>query len=369
MAAALLVLSATALGWIAIARLLPPRETTDNAYVGGEQVPISARIAGTVAAVHVRDMQRVRAGDLLVELDATDARVALDRARANLAAAVRTVQQMHDAARAGDAAVFARSLELEQARADLRRREPLLATQAVAAETIAHARDAVATAEAALRVARHQAAAARVLVANTAVGQHPNVLAARAAYIDAWLALNRTRIHATVGGDVVQRTVQPGVRIEPGGVLLKIVRTEALWVDANFKESQLRDLRLGQPVTVRVDLYGGAAAFRGQVAGFNAGTGAAFALLPPQNAAGNWVKVTQRLPVRIALDPVELQTHPLRLGLSARVAVDTRNRAGVPLAPAVDQRQFRETTAPPAQPAEIEANHIIAAVYRDETRR
>lgn len=341
--------------------VLTQRETTDNAYVGGHQLLVVPQVAGTVLAVHVDDTQRVKAGQLLVELDPTDATVALDAARARLAQAVRDVRRLQGAASQDVALVDARRLDLAQAQADLGRREPLRASRAMAPEQIAHAKDRVAAARAALLAAQRQAAASGALVEGTEIAQHPGVLAARAAFVDAALRLQRTRIVAAVEGDVVQRTAQPGQQVAPGQALMRLVDTDSLWIDANFKESQLRNLRIGQPVTVEVDLYGSGVDFEGRVVGFSAGTGSAFALLPPQNAAGNWVKVVQRVPVRIALSPDAMKAHPLIVGLSARVKVDTHDRGGARLSSIAPAAAATTADNPRLADAQAEADRIIAA--------
>ncbi|HKY91341.1 MAG TPA: HlyD family efflux transporter periplasmic adaptor subunit, partial [Nevskiaceae bacterium] len=208
--------------------------------------------------------------------------------------------------------------------------------------------------------AQRQASASSALVEGTETPGHPAVQAARAAFVDASLRLQRTRILAAVEGDVVQRTAQPGQQVAPGQALMRVVDTDSLWIDANFKESQLRNLRIGQPVTVEVDLYGGGVEFEGKVVGFSAGTGSAFALLPPQNAAGNWVKVVQRVPVRISLSPEAIEAHPLIVGLSARVNVDTHDREGARLSSVAPPAVATVASNPGLAAAQAEADRIIA---------
>ncbi|MET0292542.1 MAG: efflux RND transporter periplasmic adaptor subunit [Steroidobacteraceae bacterium] len=314
--------------------VLSQRERTDDAYVAGNQVSVSSQVPGTVVEVTAENTSLVEAGQVLVRLDPVDAQQALARAEASLAQAVRQVRQQQAQAGQFDAGITARQLELARAEADLTRREPLLSDQAIAPEELRHARDAVALARSALSQAQRQATAAHALVDNGDLATNPAVLQARVAYRDAWIAAQRNAIVAPVRGYVALRSVQLGQRIVPGQMLMSIIALDNLWLDANFKESQIRNLRLGQPVEVVSDLYGGDVVYHGKVLGLAAGTGAAFALLPAQNASGNWIKVVQRVPVKIALDREELLAHPLRIGLSTTATIDTHDRDGVVLAAA-----------------------------------
>ncbi|KGI78120.1 efflux RND transporter periplasmic adaptor subunit [Oleiagrimonas soli] len=307
------------------------REVTDDAYVKGNQVTVSSQIPGTVVAVMADDTDLVHAGQTLVKLDRTDTDVNLAKARSALAEAVRRVRQAFANAAQADAAVDARKVELSLARADLKRREPLLKQQAVAPEEMAHLRDRVRTAQSALEVAQRNATAAHAAIDGTDIEHNPAVMQARAAFRSAWLAAHRTAIVAPVDGYVAQRSVQVGQQVQPGAPLMQVIPLNNLWVEANFKEVQLAHIRIGQPVEIKPDIYDGLA-FHGKVVGLGAGTGSAFALLPPQNASGNWIKVVQRVPVRISIDPKELREHPLRVGLSTEVNVDTHNRDGRVLA-------------------------------------
>ena len=308
------------------------REVTDDAYVNGNQVIVSSQIPGTVVTILADDTQRVDAGQVLVKLDPTDTDLALAKAQSALAQAVRQVRQQTQMAGQYDAAIAAQRENLARAQADLKRREPLLAEHAVAPEEVAHARQAVADAQAALDAATRQSAAAHALVDGTNVADNPLVQQARAAYREAWVNDHRNAILAPISGYVAQRSVQVGSRVQPGTPLLTIVPLHDLWVDANFKESQLTHIRIGQTARVHADVYGGDVTYDGHVEGLAAGTGGAFALLPAQNASGNWIKVVQRVPVRIALDPKQLEKHPLRVGLSTEVTVDTHDRNGSVLA-------------------------------------
>ena len=330
-----LTLAFIALGcvWVLLWMLVfSQRETTDDAYVGGNLVTVSAQVSGTVISVSTDDTQRVEPGQVLVKLDPTDAQLSLAKAKSALAQSVRQVRQQTESAGQYDAAIAAKRDQVQRAQSDLKRREPLLAEHAVAPEEVAHLRQALADARASLDAALRQSAAAHAMVDGSDVANNPTVLQARAAFREAWVNAHRDAIVAPVEGYVAQRSVQLGSHVQPGQALLSIVPLHNLWIDANFKESQLAHIRIGQPVKVTTDLYGGAVTFHGHVAGLAAGTGGAFALLPPQNATGNWIKVVQRVPVRIALDAKELDKHPLRVGLSTDVNVDTHNRDGQVLA-------------------------------------
>jgi membrane fusion protein (multidrug efflux system) len=318
-----------ALYWVLV---LSKRERTDDAYVNGNKVVISAQVSGTVIAVLADDTQLVKAGQALVRLDPIDAETSLDRASSSLAQTVRQVRQEKATAGQYDSLITTRQLELTRAEADLAKRQPLLAEHAIAPEEVRHAQESVQLAQAALVQAQRQAASAHALVEGLAVEENPAVLQAKAAFRDAWIAAQRNAVVAPVTGYVAERSVQLGQHIQAGQALMTVIPLNALWVDANFKEVQLRHLRIGQPAEVRSDLYGGSFIFHGHVVGMSAGTGAAFALLPAQNASGNWIKVVQRVPVRIEIDATDLAESPLRVGLSATVTVDTTNRDGPVLA-------------------------------------
>ena len=343
--------------------VLSQREDTDNAYVGGNQVMLTAQAAGNVAEIRADETQRVQAGAELVLLDPADAQVALEQAAARLGQQVRELRERYSALAQYDATIALRRTELQRAQQDLARRRPLAADQTLPAEEIAHAQDAVQTAQAALAVAERQAEAARAGLAGVSLAQHPAVQAARADYVQAWLAQHRNAVLAPVSGYVGKRSVQLGAHVTPGTALMSIVPLEQLWVDANFKESELAHLRVGQPVQLQADVYGGDVSFHGRVLGLSPGTGSAFSLLPAQNATGNWIKVVQRVPVRIALDPAELREHPLRIGLSMQVRVDTHDRSGPVLGQAAPQSQPVYRTQALQQPllqAESAADAIIA---------
>src|SRR5579859_6910638 len=315
--------------WVLV---LSKRERTDDAYVNGNKVVISPQVSGTVIAVLADDTQFVRAGQVLVRLDPIDAETGLARNANALGQSVRQVRQQKLNAEQYDSLIATRRLELSRAEADLAKREPLLADSAIAPEEVRHARESVQLARAALTQAQRQATALHALVDGTTVEDNPAVLQAKAAYRDAWIASQRNAVVAPVTGYVAERSIQLGQHVTAGQALMTVIPLNALWVDANFKEVQLRHLRIGQPVQVRSDLYGGSFIYHGHVQGMAAGTGAAFALLPAQNASGNWIKVVQRVPVRVQLDGADLTKSPLRVGLSTTVTVDTTNEDGPVLA-------------------------------------
>jgi membrane fusion protein, multidrug efflux system len=323
--------------------VLSKREKTDDAYVNGNMVTISAQVAGTVIAVLADDTQLVNVGQVLVKLDPTDAETALSRSANALAQTVRQVRQQTATAGQYDSVIETRKLELARAEADLAKREPLLNDRAIPAEEVRHARESVELARAALTQALRQSRSAHALVDGTPVDGNPAVLQARDVYRDAWIAARRNAVVAPVAGYVAERSVQLGQHIQAGQALMTVIPLNTLWVDANFKEVQLRNLRIGQKVEVRSDLYGGSYIYHGRVEGMSAGTGAAFSLLPPQNASGNWIKVVQRVPVRIQIDEGDLAKSPLRVGLSATVTVDTTSRSGPVLAKEVSGRSVGDT--------------------------
>ncbi len=326
--------------WVLV---LAKREQTDDAYVNGNKVVISAQISGTVIAVLADDTQLVKAGQVLVRLDPIDAETALSRSASALAQSVRQVRQEKSSADEYDSVIETRKLELARAAADLAKREPLLAEHAIAPEEVRHARESVELARAALTQAVRQANSSHALVDGTEVEDNPTVLQAKAAYRDAWIASQRNAVVAPVTGYVAERSVQLGQHIQAGQALMTVIPLNSLWVDANFKEVQLRHLRIGQGALVRSDLYGGTFIFHGHVQGMAAGTGAAFSLLPAQNASGNWIKIVQRVPVRIRIDDADLAKSPLRVGLSATVTVDTTNRDGPVLAQSASDTPVGDT--------------------------
>jgi membrane fusion protein (multidrug efflux system) len=326
--------------WVLV---LEKREKTDDAYVNGNRVVISAQVSGTVVAVLADDTQLVNAGQVLVKLDPIDAQTALSRSASALGQAVRQVRQQKATAGQYDSEIESRKLELARAQTDLAKREPLVADQAIAGEEVRHAQESVQLARAALAQAERQSLSAHALIDGTPIESNPTVLQAKDAYRDAWIAAQRNAVVAPVSGYVAERSVQLGQHIQAGEALMTVIPLHSLWVDANFKEVQLRNLRIGQKAEVRSDLYGGAFIFHGHVQGMSAGTGAAFSLLPPQNASGNWIKVVQRVPVRILIDDNDLIKSPLRVGLSATVTVDTTSRDGPVLAAQASEQPVGDT--------------------------
>jgi membrane fusion protein, multidrug efflux system len=310
------------------AHTLRYRQSTDDAYVSGNVVQITPQIVGTVIGIGVDDTQFVQAGTPLVRLDQADAKVALDQAEAELAKTVREVRTLYATSSQLQALVDQRQSDLSMAQEDLARRERLGASGAISGEELHHARDAARGAAAALLSAAQQLRAGRARTDGTDIEDHPDVRNAAAQVRSAYLAYSRTMLPAPVSGFIAKRNVQLGQRVSPGVSLMAIVPLDEVWVDANFKEPQLAAMRAGQRVTLNADLYGHSVIYHGTVAGFGAGTGSVFSLLPAQNATGNWIKIIQRVPVRIALDPRELAAHPLQIGLSMRAEVDTHDRSG-----------------------------------------
>lgn len=305
---------------------------TDDAYVHGDRMPVSPQVAGTVTSVRAQDTDYVRRGQVLVTLDSANARLALDRAETALALQVRKVRQAFAKVDVLDATLRMDQAQLKQAQDDLARQRRLRQRGMNSEEQFQHAQTAQRVALARLAMDRAQLASAKAAVDGTTVRDNPAVQQAAAAVRSAYLALQRTRVLAPVTGYVANRGVQIGQQVKPGTVLMDVVPLGGVWVNANFKESQLSHVRIGQPASVQADFYGNSVTFHGKVVGLSAGTGSAFALLPPQNATGNWIKVVQRLPVRISLPAGELKRHPLRLGLSMNVTIDTHDRSGAVLA-------------------------------------
>jgi membrane fusion protein (multidrug efflux system) len=303
-------------------------ESTDDCYVNGDVVAVTTEIPGTVIQLHADDTQSVARDQTLLELDPADAEVAVGNAEANLGRAVRAVRALFAQADQLRAQIRDREIDLRQAEQDHERRTGLLSDGAISIEELQHTQDRINEVRAALTASQQQLNETTAQIDRTTIPTHPQVLAAIAAVRDASLALRRTRVTAPVAGVVAQRSVQVGQRVAAGTPLMGVVPLDAVWVDANFKEVQLRNMRVGQPVKLRADIYGGKVVYHGKIVGLSAGSGTAFALLPAQNASGNWIKIVQRLPVRIELDPGELHAHPLRIGLSVTADVDIRDTSG-----------------------------------------
>ena len=337
-------------------------EGTDDAYVQGNIVTITPQTQGTVVSIGADDGMKVTAGQVLVQLDPNDARVAYEQAAANLANTVRQVRGLYSAVDANQADINARRVAVDKARQDVARRSGLVATGAVSAEELAHARDELAAAEAALASSRENLSKNRALVDETTLINQPQVAAAAAQLRSAYLNLERTEIVAPVDGYVAKRTAQLGQRVQPGVALLTVIPLDQVWVDANFKETQLSQMRIGQPVELHSDLYGKNVRFDGHLVSLGLGTGSAFALLPAQNASGNWIKIVQRVPVRISVDAKQLHDHPLRLGLSMHTDVAIRDQSGPLLAAAPPAKPLLSTQAYARQLAEADAR--IAQIVR-----
>lgn len=306
----------------------PATEATDDAYVAGNVVAVTARDGGTVLALHADNTQSVTRGQPLIDLDPASTIVQMDAAEAALGRAVRAVRSTYAQVEEAGAEIAQAQADLSRAQNDYVRRRGAARDGAISGEELSHASDAVTTARAALALAQARKAQAASTVAGTDIARNPQVLAAIADVRRAAIDASHMKIVAPVAGIVAQRTVQLGQRVAAGTPLMAVVPLDSVWVDANFRETQLQRLRVGQPVTVTADVYGKGIVFHGKVLGLGAGSGNAFSLLPPQNASGNWIKIVQRVPVRIALDPAELRAHPLRIGLSVNAVVATSDLSG-----------------------------------------
>ena len=319
-------------------------ESTDDAYVQGDVVSVTSQVPGTVTRIVLDDGMKVDAGQPLVNLDVEDAQLAFRQAEAALGSAVRQVRGLQAAANAASVDIRAREIAVAQASADVARRRGLVASGAVSAEELAHAETALASAQAALAASRDNAVRTRTPIDASTTRDNPQVAAAAAQLRQAYLTLQRASIVAPVSGYIAKRTVQLGQRIAPGTPLMAIIPLDGVWVDANFKETQLKKLRLGQGVELRSEMYGDDVVFHGKLTSLGMGTGSAFSILPAQNASGNWIKIVQRVPVRITLDPKELKEHPLRLGLTMDVKVNLRDK-GNGLLPMTTPTRAHATTS------------------------
>ncbi len=337
-------------------------QETDDAYVAGNQVQVMAQVSGSVNKVWFDDTDFVKKGDVLVSLDKTDAEQAFEKAQTALATSVRQTHQLMINAKQYQASIALQQTALAQAEADLKRREPLGASNLIGREELQHSRDAVATAKAQLDVAVQQYNANQAMILNTSLEEQPAVKQAAAELRDAWLALQRTDIRSPMDGYVSRRSVQVGSQIDTSSALMAVVPATNLWIDANFKETQLAGVRIGQDATVVADIYGDDVVYHGKVVGLDMGTGSAFSLLPAQNATGNWIKVVQRLPVRIELNQDDIVKHPLRIGLSTLVKIDTTNADGSMLATSVRQQAAYSSNALAIDLAP--ANQLIADIVR-----
>ncbi|HAK34504.1 MAG TPA: multidrug export protein EmrA [Pantoea sp.] len=337
-------------------------QETDDAYVAGNQVQVMAQVSGSVNKVWFDDTDFVKKGDVLVSLDKTDAEQAFEKAQTALATSVRQTHQLMINAKQYQASIALQQTALAQAEADLKRREPLGASNLIGREELQHSRDAVATAKAQLDVAVQQYNANQAMILNTSLDEQPAVKQAAAELRDAWLALQRTDIRSPMDGYVSRRSVQVGSQISTSTPLMAVVPATNLWIDANFKETQLAGVRIGQDATVVADIYGDDVVYHGKVVGLDMGTGSAFSLLPAQNATGNWIKVVQRLPVRIELNQDDIAKHPLRIGLSTLVKVDTTSKDGSALATSVRQQAAYSSNALAIDLAPV--NQLITDIVR-----
>ncbi len=341
--------------------LVKPSQSTDDAYVGGDTIAITARDPGTVLGLYADDTQRVSAGQTLVTLDPATVDVDLAAAAAQLGRAVRSVRGDFSQVNSAQAELTQAQAELARARNDLARRRSAASEGAVSGEEVAHAADTVKTASAAVTLAQSKVAEADTQVQGTDIRSNPAVLAAIADYRRAAIKRSHMTVTSPVAGVIAQRRVQIGQQIAAGTPLMAVVPLDRVWIDANFRETQLADLRIGQPVTITTDAYGSKVVFHGKVAGLGAGSGNAFALLPPQNASGNWIKIVQRVPVRITLDRRELARYPLRVGLSVNAVVDTSNTSGPVLGGQPAQPYAPQTSDVGGGAVDAQINAIIAA--------
>ena len=321
-------------------------ESTDDAYVGGDVVAITSRESGTILTIHADNTQFVHRGQVILDLDPANALVGMQSAEANLAQTVRQTRALFSKADQLRAQIAQARIQLAQAEQDYRRRQEAAGDGSVSREEVSHADDAAAQAKAALTVAQTGLEQTLAQIQGTTVATNPDVLAAAAKLRNASLVLDHMHLLVPVDGVVAQRTVQIGEEVAPGTPLLAIVPLDNVWVDANFKEVQLTRMRVGQPVTLTADIYGSGVTYHGYVAGLSPGSGAAFALLPPQNASGNWIKIVQRVPVRIKIDPNDLKAHPLRVSLSVDVTVDVRDQSGPAIAANAEPHTFEEQAIP-----------------------
>ena len=330
-------------------------ESTDDAYVNGNVVEITPLVTGTVVSIGADDGDLVREGQVLVQFDPNDAQVGLQSAQANLARTVRQVRGLYSNVDGMRAQVNAQEAEVQKAQENYNRRKNLAAGGAISQEELSHARDDLTSAQNALANARQQLKPTSALVDDTVVSSHPDVQSAAAQLRQAYLANARSTLIAPVTGYVAKRTVQLGQRVQPGTALMAVIPLDQLWIDANFKETQLRDMRIGQPVDIETDLYGSDVKYSGTIDSLGAGTGSAFALLPAQNATGNWIKIVQRVPVRIHVNAEELAKHPLRVGLSTLVSVNLHDQSGPVLAQQPPQKASFSTQVYDRQLADADA--------------
>ena len=340
-------------------------EETEDAYVSGNQVMVSAQVAGNISKINVDNMDPVQAGDVLLELDDTNTKLSFEQAKSNLANAVRQISQLNYTVKQLKSAVRANEITLAQAQGNLNRRVQLVKDGAIDKESFQHAKEAVELAKANLTTSQNQLEANQALLLDGPLSEQPQIQSAVSNLKQAWLNFERTKIRSPIKGYVARRNAQVGQAVSVGGALMAVVTTDQMWLDANFKETQLTHMRIGQSAEIHFDLYGKDKTFNGKVVGIEMGTGSAFSLLPTQNATGNWIKVVQRVPVRIQLDPQQLAENPLRIGLSATVKVNVTDSQGETL-----RNQARTTTlysTNALQYDESAVNNLIESIIRDNS--
>ena len=340
-------------------------EETEDAYVSGNQVMVSSQVSGNISKINVDNMDPVQAGDVLLELDGTNAKLSFEQAKSNLANAVRQISQLNYTVKQLKSAVRANEITLAQAQGNLNRRVQLVKDGAIDKESFQHAKEAVELAKANLTTSQNQLEANQALLLDGPLSEQPQIQSAVSNLKQAWLNLERTKIRSPIKGYVARRNAQVGQAVSVGGALMAVVTTDQMWLDANFKETQLTHMRIGQPVEIHFDLYGKDKTFNGKVVGIEMGTGSAFSLLPTQNATGNWIKVVQRVPVRIQLDPQQLAENPLRIGLSATVKVDVSDSQGETLRNQAPTTTLYSTNV--LQYDESAVNNLIESIIRDNS--
>ena len=340
-------------------------EETEDAYVSGNQVMVSAQVAGNISKINVDNMDPVQAGNVLLELDDTNAKLSFEQAKSNLANAVRQISQLNYTVKQLKSAVRANEITLAQAQGNLNRRVQLVKDGAIDKESFQHAKEAVELAKANLTTSQNQLEANQALLLDGPLSEQPQIQSAVSNLKQAWLNLERTKIRSPIKGYVARRNAQVGQAVSVGGALMAVVTTDQMWLDANFKETQLTHMRIGQPVEIHFDLYGKDKTFNGKVVGIEMGTGSAFSLLPTQNATGNWIKVVQRVPVRIQLDPQQLAENPLRIGLSATVKVNVSDSQGETLRNQAPSTTLYSTNV--LQYDESAVNNLIESIIRDNS--
>ena len=340
-------------------------EETEDAYVSGNQVMVSSQVAGNISKINVDNMDPVQAGDVLLELDDTNAKLSFEQAKSNLANAVRQISQLNYTVKQLKSAVRANEITLAQAQGNLNRRVQLVKDGAIDKESFQHAKEAVELAKANLTTSQNQLEANQALLLDSPLSEQPQIQSAVSNLKQAWLNLERTKIRSPIKGYVARRNAQVGQAVSVGGALMAVVTTDQMWLDANFKETQLTHMRIGQPVEIHFDLYGKDKTFNGKVVGIEMGTGSAFSLLPTQNATGNWIKVVQRVPVRIQLDPQQLAENPLRIGLSATVKVNVSDSQGETLRNQAPSTTLYSTNV--LQYDESAVNNLIESIIRDNS--